>query len=398
MLDGIRILDLTRMLAGPYATMILADLGAEVVKVEPPDGDEIRRMGPPFVRGESAYFLAVNRNKKSVALDLRDPRGRDALLRLATHCDAMIDNFRPGVLDRLGLGVEVLRAANPRLVLCSITSFGEDGPMRDLPAFDLVVQAWSGAMSVTGEQGRPPARMGIPLGDLAGGIYAAVAVCAALLRRERTGIAERVDLSLLDCLTAMHTYAAQYYFADGRVPGRQGSAHMSCVPYGAFEVEDGWIVVGVFTERFWEAFCRAVERPEWAADPRWTTNERRVKNRDVLEALIRETLLARPAAAWLARLHAEGIPAAPILTLDRTLALETLAQRGMVTSFEHPVAGKVVTLGDPIRRRPPAPSPLLGEHTRAVLEGVAGLPPAEVASLVEAGVARGAPPRPEVSP
>ncbi|MBI2933577.1 MAG: CoA transferase [Planctomycetes bacterium] len=386
MLEGIRILDLTRMLAGPYAAMMLGDLGAEVIKIEPPEGDEIRRMGPPFVRGESAYFLAVNRNKKSVVIDLSKAEGRALFDRLAANADVMIDNFRPGVLARLGCAHERMRALNPKLVLCSITSFGEEGPMRDLPAFDLIVQAWSGAMSVTGEQNGPPVRLGIPLGDLAGGMYAALAVMGALVRRGRTGAGERIELSLLDCLTAMTTYLAQYHFADGRVPGPQGSRHMSCVPYGAYRTHDGWVVVGVFTERFWQGFCRALERPDWAQDARYATNERRVRHRAELEDAIQTRLGERASKEWLARLQAEGVPAAPVLTLDRTLGLEQLALRGMIASYVHPVAGEVKTLGDPILRRRPAAAPLLGEHTEDVLGRVAGLGREQVAALRAAGV------------
>ncbi len=389
MLDGIRVLDLTRMLAGPYATMLLADLGAEVIKVEPPEGDEIRRMGPPFVNGESAYFLAINRNKKSVSIDLRSPQGVAVFHRLAAKADVVIDNFRPGVMARLGIGHDRLRELSPALVLCSISSFGEEGPMRDLPAFDLVVQAWSGAMSVTGEPGAPPARLGIPLGDLAGGSYAALAIAAALVRRGRTGKGERIELSLLDCLTAMHTYVAQYHLADGRVPGPQGSRHMSVVPYGAFPTRDGWVVVGVFTERFWEGFCRALGRAEWTHDERFASNELRVANRALLEPAIQEVLGARGTDEWLSRLNAEGIPAAPVLTLDRTLELPQLAQRGMVTSFEHPVAGHVRTLGDPIRRAAPRPSPLLGQHTAEVLREWGEYPENEIASLMTSGITRG---------
>ncbi|KAF0240717.1 MAG: formyl-CoA [Planctomycetota bacterium] len=385
MLKGFRVLDLTRMLAGPYASMILGDLGAEVVKIEPPEGDEIRKMGPPFVKGESAYFMAVNRNKKSVVLDLRDPAARAAFDRLAANADVVLDNFRPGVMDRLGIGHARLHEVNPRLVLCSLTSFGEEGPMRDLPAFDLVVQAWSGALSVTGEPGGPPARLGIPLGDLAGGMYSTVAILGALLERTKTGRGRRLELSLLDCLTAMTTYLAQYWFADGKVPGPQGTRHLSVVPYGAYRAADGALVVGVFTERFWQGFCRALGRPAWEQDPRWSTNELRVKNRTELEALIAEALAARPAQDWLARLNAEGVPAAPVLSLDRTLGLEQLLVRGMIQRFTHPVAGEVPTLADPILRGRPGPPPLLGQHTDEVLREVAGLSPAGIAALAKGG-------------
>lgn len=387
MLKGIRVLDLTRMLAGPYTSMLLGDLGAEVIKLEPLEGDEIRRMGPPFVQGHSAYFFAINRNKKSVALNLRETRARDAFDRLARQSDVMLDNFRPGVLERLGCAHGRMSTLNPKLVMCSITSFGEEGPMRDDPAFDLVVQAWSGAMSITGEEGGAPMRMGVPLGDLAGGVYAALAIVSALVQRGRTGKGQRIELSLLDCLTAMHTYLAQYCYADGRVPRRQGSGHESCVPYGAFETQDGWIVVAVFTDRFWKAFCEALERSDWADEARYATNEERVRNRATLEPDIRAVMKTRTSNEWLDRLKQAKIPSAPVLTIDQTLGLEQLLLRGMVTSFDHPVAGETKTLADPILRRPPMPPPLLGQHTVEILTEVAGMSKKEAYRLVEDGLA-----------
>lgn len=380
-LEGVRVLDLTRVLAGPYATMILADLGAEVIKIESPEGDDTRRVGPPFVAGVSAYFLSVNRGKKSVVIDLARTEGRDALAALAKKCDVMIDNFRPGVLERLGIGHARMRAVNPRLVLCSITSFGNEGPMRDLPAFDLVIQAWSGAMSVTGESGRPPARLGIPLGDLGGGLHAALAIAAALYRREKTGQGETVDLSLLDCLVSMQTYLAQYHWADGRVPGPQGSGHESMVPYGAFRTRDGWIALGVFTERFWKPFCDALARPEWAADARFATNAGRHKRRAALEEMLTIEFLKRDTDVWLQKLLVAGVPAAPVLSLDETLALEQLALRKMTAAFDHPEAGRVLTLASPVTRGPVRPAPLLGEHSREVLVGAAGFSPSEIDAL-----------------
>ncbi len=383
-LEGIRVLDLTRVLAGPYATMILADLGAEVIKVESLEGDDTRRVGPPFVAGVSAYFLSVNRGKKSVAVDLSRPQGRAVLEALAKKCDVMIDNFRPGVLERLGIAHARMSEVNPRLVLCSITSFGNEGPMRDLPAFDLVIQAWSGAMSVTGESGRPPARLGIPLGDLGGGLHAAIAIAAALYRREKTGKGQSVDLSLLDCLVSMQTYLAQYHWADGRVPGPQGSGHESTVPYGAFRTRDGWIALGVFTERFWKPFCEALGRPEWAADPLFATNAERLKRRAALEEMLTIEFLKRDTDVWLQKLLVAGVPAAPVLSLDETLALEQLTLRKMKAAFDHPEAGRVPTIASPIARGAVRPAPLLGEHTREVLSGVAGLAPEEIASLAAA--------------
>lgn len=376
MLQGVRVVDLTRMLAGPYATMLLGDLGAEVIKVEPPEGDEIRKMGPPFVGGESAYFLAINRNKKSVTLDLKTPAGRDTFQRLVAVSDVVVDNFRPGVLERLGAGYEALRRVNPKLISCSITSFGESGPLAQDPAFDLVIQAYAGAMSLTGEPGGPPVRMGIPMGDLAGGMYAALGVAAALYRREQTGQGERLSLSLLDSLASLLSYMAQYYFVDGLVPPPQGSRHMSVVPYGAFQAADRAFVVAVFTERFWASFCRAVERTDLIDDERFRANEARVRNRAVLEPMLETLFKARPADAWVERFRAEGVPVAPVNTVDRTFAMPQMAN--MVKCVAHPKAGTIRTLGSPLDlRMEPAPAPALGAHNEEILGRLLGLKPGQ---------------------
>ncbi|HLE44854.1 MAG TPA: CoA transferase, partial [Methylomirabilota bacterium] len=285
--DGVRVLDLSRMLAGPYGAMLLADLGAEVVKIEEPGGgDPMRAMGPPFLDGESAYFLSINRNKKSVALDLDRPEGRAVFLDLCRVADVVWENFRPGVMARLGCDPATLRALNPRLVVCSISAFGQEGPYRDWPAFDLALQAMGGAMSITGEEGRPPVRMGLPMGDLAGGMFGALAVAGALFRRAQTGEGTAIDLSLLDCQVSLLTYVAQYYWADGRVPGRVGSGHASVVPYQAFATRDSFLVVAVFAEKFWSGFCRALDRPDLIADPRFDSNGKRVERRRELVALL----------------------------------------------------------------------------------------------------------------
>src|SRR5213083_914753 len=253
------------MLAGPYGSMLLADMGAEVIKIEDPDGgDPMRVMGPPFLAdGESAYFLAINRNKKSVALDLARDAGRAVFYDLVRRADIVWENFRPGVMERLGLAYSKLWSLNQRLILCSISAYGQNGPYRDWPAFDLALQAMGGAMSVTGEAGSRPIRMGLPMGDLAGGMFGAFAVVAALVRRQTTGVGTHVDLSLLDCQVSLLTYMAQYYWADGRVPGPQGSGHASVVPYQALASRDGHLIVAVFAEKFWRGFCVASGHPEW---------------------------------------------------------------------------------------------------------------------------------------
>jgi crotonobetainyl-CoA:carnitine CoA-transferase CaiB-like acyl-CoA transferase len=393
--EGVRVLDLSRMLAGPYGSMLLADMGAEVIKVEEPDGgDPMRVMGPPFLAGgESAYFLSINRNKKSVVLDLTRPAGRDVFLELAAHADVVWENFRPGVMERLGLSHAALSAANPRLVLCSISAYGQDGPYRDWPAFDLALQAMGGGMSITGEEGRRPVRMGLPMGDLAGGMFGAFAVAGALFRRARTGQGAHVDLSLLDCQVSLLTYLAQYFWADGRVPGPMGSGHASVVPYQALATRDGHLIVAIFAEKFWAGFCRAVEHPEWQADPRFATNRDRVANRSALMALVEAAFTARATDDWLARLHAAGVPAAPILGVDRVLSDPQVNHRRMVVEVEHPRLGRLPTLGTPIKidgatELSVTAAPQLGQHTDLVLGDWLKYPAGRLAGLRRDGVVK----------
>jgi CoA:oxalate CoA-transferase len=390
--EGVRVLDLSRMLAGPYGSMLLADMGAEVLKVEAPDGgDPMRAMGPPFLPGgESAYFLAINRNKKSLVLDLAKPAGRNVFLDLVTQADVVWENFRPGVMERLGLGYAVLSTRNPRLVMCSLSAYGQDGPYRDWPAFDLALQAMGGAMSITGEAGGRPVRMGLPMGDLAGGLFGALSVAGALLRRTRTGRGAHVDLALLDCQVSLLSYLAQYFWTDGVAPQPMGSSHASVVPYGTLATRDGHLIVAVF-ERFWGAFCRAAGHPEWAADPRFAANTDRVANRAALMALIECVFADRTTAAWLERLRAEGVPAAPIQTVDRVLSDPQVRHRGMVVEVAHERLGRLPTLGTPIKvdgvpGGEPAPPPRLGQHTDDVLATVLKYPGERIDALRREGV------------
>jgi crotonobetainyl-CoA:carnitine CoA-transferase CaiB-like acyl-CoA transferase len=393
--EGVRVLDLSRMLAGPYGSMLLADMGAEVIKIEEPDGgDPMRVMGPPFLpEGESAYFLSINRNKKSVALDLTTAPGRDVFLDLAAHADVVWENFRPGVLERLGLAYATLAGVNPGLILCSISAYGQDGPYRDWPAFDLALQAMGGAMSLTGEEGGRPVRMGLPMGDLAGGMFGAFAVAGALFRRSRTGQGAHVDLSLLDCQVSLLTYIAQYFWADGRVPGRMGSGHASVVPYQALATRDGHLIVAVFAEKFWAGFCRALGRGEWEADPRFASNRQRLAHREVLMPLVETVFRERTTEDWLARLHAAGVPAAPILTVDRVLSDPQVRHRRMVVDVEHPQHGTLPTLGTPIKvdgatEPPVTAAPRLGQHTDALLTGLLTYPAERLAALRREGVVK----------
>jgi formyl-CoA transferase/CoA:oxalate CoA-transferase len=387
-LTGVRVLDLSRMLAGPYGSMLLADMGAEVIKIEEPDGgDPMRVMGPPFLPdGESAYFLAINRNKKSVALDLTAADGRAVFHDLVRRADVVWENFRPGVMQRLDCGFGELSALNPRLVVCSISAYGGDGPYRDWPAFDLALQAMGGAMSVTGEPGRPPARMGLPMGDLSGGLFGAFAITGALFQRQVTGRGAHIDLSLLDCQVSLLTYMAQYFWADGRVPGPMGSGHASVVPYQALATREGHLIVAVFAEKFWGGFCRAVGRPEWEVDPRFATNRDRVAHRAALESLIGARFAEDTTDNWLVRLHAEGVPAAPINAIDRVLADPQVKHREMVVQMDHPRHGSLPTLGTPIKMDGAlglevTPPPRLGEHTDELLLGLLGYPPDRIAAL-----------------
>jgi len=387
-LTGVRVLDLSRMLAGPYGSMLLADMGAEVIKIEEPDGgDPMRVMGPPFLPdGESAYFLAINRNKQSVALDLTAADGRAVFHDLVRRADVVWENFRPGVMQRLGCGYAELSALNSKLIVCSISAYGGDGPYRDWPAFDLALQAMGGAMSVTGEPDRPPVRMGLPMGDLSGGLFGAFAVAGALFQRKVTGRGAHIDLSLLDCQVSLLTYMAQYFWADGRVPGPMGSGHASVVPYQALPTRDGHLIVAVFAEKFWGGFCRAVGRAEWQSDPRFATNRDRVAHRAVLESLIGARFAEDTTDNWLVRLHAEGVPAAPINAIDRVLADPQVKHREMVVQMDHPRHGGLPTLGTPIKMDGAlglevTPPPRLGQHTDELLLGLLGYPPDRIAAL-----------------
>jgi crotonobetainyl-CoA:carnitine CoA-transferase CaiB-like acyl-CoA transferase len=367
-LAGVRVVDLSRVLAGPYATMLLADLGADVVKVERPgEGDETRGWGPPYSGDVAAYFLAVNRSKRSVALDLKQPEGRALALDLCTSADVVIENFRPGTAARLGLDAAAVHARNSRVVYCSITGFGEREP-RDRPGYDFIVQGESGLMAITGEPEEPPTKVGVALVDVVTGLHAAIAILAALRRRDLGGSGERIGISLLDSALAALVNVAQNALVSGEEPQRYGNAHPSIVPYEVFATADGWITVAAANDGLYRRLCDALERPELAADQRFATNAARVRNREELLPLLRDAFLRRPSDDWVAALGAAGVPVGKIRGV-----LEALRAAAPATvQVTHPSVGELELVAPPFAfesagLRSAEPPPLLGQHTREVL-------------------------------
>ncbi len=390
-LEGLLVVDLSRALAGPYCTMMLADLGARVVKVESVEGgDDTRGWGPPFVGSESAYFLSVNRNKESVALNLKHPRGVEVLHRLLGRADVLVENFRPGVMERLGLDYPHLRERYPRLVYCSISGFGHTGPYREKPAYDLILQGMGGIMGITGEEDGPPVKVGVAVADICAGMFAAFGILAALRVRDRTGRGQWIDAALLDGQVAWLTYAAANYFATGENPKRMGSAHPNLCPYQAFETQDGYVNVAVGSEAIWKRFCEVVD-PQLAQDPRFRTNPDRVRHRSELIPLLQERFRQRPTGEWTRLLEAAGVPCGPIYTVAEVFQDPQTQHRGMRVELEHPTAGRITVTGVPVKfsdtpgsvRTPP---PVLGQHTAAVLREL-GYVEEEVEQLVREGAA-----------
>jgi len=390
-LEGIRVVDLTRFMAGPFGTAMLGDYGADILKIEPPgEGDGARAWGPPFVEGESIYFLSVNRNKRSLTLNLRHPEGVALFLQLMDRADVVIENFTPGAMSRLGIGDDVLRARNPRLIYCAISGFGQTGPYRDRPAFDLILQGMGGVMATTGEEGGAPVRVGVPIADIAGGMYAAYAIALALLARDRTGVGQSLDVSLLDAQLSWLSYYIGMYLASGEIPLRRGSAHATVVPYQAFACADGrYITLGTGNDRLFRRFAE-VAGVDLADDPRFRSNPDRIRHRADLLPLLDAVFRTRPAAVWLEALRAAGVPCGPISTVDEIVVDPQVRAREMLVEIDHPSAGRITVPGLPVKcsatpgsiRRPP---PRLGEHTVEVL-GELGIPATEIPRLRREGV------------
>lgn len=389
-LSGMRVLDLSRFLAGPYCTLVLADLGAEVVKLERfPGGDDTRQMGP-HVNGESYTFAMANRNKKSLAIDLKSDRGRELVGELVRSADVLIENFRPGVTDRLGIGYEAMHGLNPGLIYCSITGYGHTGPYRDRGGFDIIAQGVTGFMRMTGHPGGPPAKVGFAASDIAAGSTALYSILAAYVHKMLTGEGQQLDISLLDSGLAWTMWEASGYFGAGTVPEPAGSRHRLATPYQAYRTADGYVTIGA-DFRLWERACRDVfERPDWLEDPRFLDMDARLQNIDVLEAEIEALTEQHPTEHWVEKLNAAGIPGGPVLRYDETLANEQVLARDMVLDVEHPVIGPMKVLGIPSKFSATplgfeSPAPLLGEHTREQL-ALLGLDDATIDELTAAGV------------
>ncbi|MCZ2402193.1 CoA transferase [Paenarthrobacter sp. Z7-10] len=392
-LADLLVLDLTRILSGPFATMTLADLGADVIKIEQPgQGDDTRQWGPPFQGGEAAYFLAVNRNKRSFAVDLKSPEGLAAVRRLALKADIVVENFRPGTAARLGLGYDELSRENPGLIYASISGYGQTGPDAARAGYDAIAQARSGIMSVTGEPDGPPVRVGVSSADLTAGMWATIGILAALHEKQRTGTGQWVDISLLDGSVSWLTYVSSGYFASGETPRRYGSAHPTIAPYQAFGTADGFVMVAVGNDGLWRRFAAALERPELAEDPSYASNPSRVAKRTTLIPLLEGIMATKSTAQWVEILDRAGVPVGPIQTVDQAVEDPQVLARGMVAELNHPTAGKLKVVGCPIRlTRTPAAirtaPPLLGQHTDDVLTGL-GFSAEQIASLRGSGAVK----------
>ncbi len=391
-LSDVLVIDLSRVLAGPYCTMMLGDLGAKIIKIEAPViGDGSRLWGPPWAGGESAYYLCVNRNKKSITLNLKSEKGREIVRELVRKGDILVENFRVGTMERWGLDYESLRKIKPGLIYCSITGYGQYGPYKDRPGYDFIIQAQGGIMSITGPVEGPPMKVAVAIVDVTAGLYAAVAILAALHEREHSGEGQHIDIALLDSQVAWLINVGSNYLVSGEVPKRYGNAHPNIVPYEPFETRDGWIALGVGTDHQWRRFCKLAGCEELGNDPRFVTNPKRVENREALIPLLQRVFKKKNAQEWLKLLLEAGIPCAPINNVKEVFEDSQVRARDMVVELPHPTAGTVRLAGSPLKlSRTPArmeqPPPLLGQHTEEVLSKYLGYTPADLARLQDEGV------------
>ncbi len=389
-LDGVKVLDLTQIMAGPYCTMMLADMGADVIKVEKPGGgDDTRRMGPPFIEGESAAFLGINRNKRSIVIDLRSEHGRGLARRMAQESDILVQNFRPGALERMGMGYEQLRELDPAIVYCTISGFGSTGPYARRGGFDLVAQGMSGLMSVTGHSDGAPTKIGVPICDLNAGMFAAFGILTAYINRLRTGEGQHVDTSLLESGIAYTFWESSMYFATGDIPTPMGSAHRLTAPYQAFQTADGFINIGAANQANWERLCAAIGREDLASDSRFSEPKDRMNSLDALVSTLEGIFAQRTSAEWLDALESAGVPAGPIYDLAQVYDDPQVRSREMVVETDHPVSGRTRNIGIPVKLsetpgRFRLPAPILGQHTDEILREF-GCADAEIGSLRESG-------------
>jgi crotonobetainyl-CoA:carnitine CoA-transferase CaiB-like acyl-CoA transferase len=390
-LSGLTVIDFTRVLSGPYCTMALSDHGARVIKIEHPvRGDDTRHWGPPFIGKESAYFLSINRNKESVTLDFKKAEGQEILERLLAGADVLVENFRPGTLDDVGLGAAALMARFPRLIYCSVSGYGQTGPRREEAGYDAVMQAEGGLMSITGEASGPPYRLGVAITDIVSGLFAAQGVLAALVARDRTGRGQHVDIGMLDATAALLTYQAGNFFTTGEAPGRLGNRHPTIVPYECFATMDGEFVIAGGNDAIWRRLCTALDLPDLAADERFATNQGRVEHYDELRPQLAAQLTKRTRAEWAERFNAAGVPCGSVRSISEVLADPQLAAREMVAEVQHPTVGAARVIGSPVKlsdtpatvRTAP---PILGQHTAAVL-GELGYGPDDIERFKKAGV------------
>ncbi|GFN22272.1 CaiB/BaiF CoA transferase family protein [Thermanaeromonas sp. C210] len=388
-LAGIKVIDLTRVLAGPLCTMILGDLGADVIKIEAPEGDESRNYGP-FVKGESAYFMSINRNKRSVVLNLKDPRGVAILKKLVQEADVLVENYRPGTAAKLGISYEELAPLNPRLIYASCSGFGQTGPYRMRPAYDIIIQAMGGIMSITGQPGGEPTRVGASIGDITAALFTVIGILAALAERERSGKGQYIDISMLDCQVAILENAIARYSVGGEVPKPIGNRHPSITPFTTLRTKDGYVVIAVGNDNLWRKFCQAVKREDLIEDPRFKTNPLRTQNWDELYPILSSIFAEYTTAEALSVIEGAGVPCGPLQDVSQVFHDPQIRHREMIVPVEHPVAGPVWMAGTPFKlsRTPGAivrPAPTLGQHTYEVLQEI-GYSEAELKELEAEGV------------
>lgn len=391
-LDGIKVLDLTRVLAGPYCTMLLADMGADVVKVERPGaGDDTRAFGPPFVNGESAYFMSINRNKRSLTLNLKEDKARQILRQLLETVDVVVENFRPGTMESFGFGYEAVHDFNPGLVFCSISGYGHTGPDADLPGYDLIIQGEGGAASLTGDTEGPPYKVGNSQADIVAGMMAFQGILLALLARNQSGTGQKIDISMLDCQVAMLTYQAGIYFATGESPTRLGNQHPTITPYETYRCKDGFINLACGNDNMWRTFCRVIGQEEWTEDPRFRTNADRVGHRRQLAALLEPVILQKTTQEWIDQLRQNGLPCGPIQTVGQVCEDPQVIARDMIVPLDHPTAGPIRVTGVPIKLSDTpgevhSAPPTLGQHTTEVLGDWLQINATEAEALHQDGV------------